>query len=212
MGFISKPDLVPEDESIEEEYCENNDEEKENSVQVQSFISDKMISEFHVKTREHSKSSLNLHQFLSFGKPLKDKKSIFKKNISFEDSKTIISLKQISNKDSLDLDDLPYSNVRDSILMDNGNGCEETICNLTLNSFIPMAENIYAEIFQGTTDKTKQTSLDTFSEDYEFQDAIDFVEDVSDKDSVLALSVINDENNADSFGAYDDNNIYNTLK
>lgn len=212
MEFIPKPDLVPEDDSIAEEYSESNDEEKENSVQVQSFISDKMISEFHVKTREHSKSSLNLHQFLNFGKPIKDKKAVFKKNISFEDSKTVFPLKQISHKDSLDLDDLPYSNVRDSILADSGDRCEESNCDLAIDSFIPTAENIYAEIFQGTTDKTRPTSSNTFAEDYEFQEAIDFVEDVSDKDSVFALPTANDETNADSFGAYEGSNIYNTLK
>lgn len=204
---------MPEDESIAEEFCESNDEEKENSVQVQSFISDKMISEFHVKTREHSKSSLNLHQFLNFGKPLKDKRSVFKKNISFDESKVVLPLKQTPHKDALDLDDLPYSSVRDSILVENGDRCEEANCDLTIDSLIPTAENIYAEIFQGTSsDKARQTSSDTFSEDYDFQEAIDFVEDVSDKDSVFALPNVNGGTNADSLGAYEDNNIYNTLK
>ncbi|KAL5282037.1 hypothetical protein ACFFRR_005355 [Megaselia abdita] len=172
VEFTSKPDIVPEDESIAEKYCKNNDEEKENGLQVQSFISEKMISEFHVKTREHSKSSLNLHQFLSFAKPLKDKK-VYKRNISFDHSKNVLSTKSIDRNDSFDLDDLPYSNVRDSILVDNIDRLEVTNCDAALNSFIPIAENIYAEIFQGTSEKNRHRN----SEDYELQEAINCVED-----------------------------------
>lgn len=213
VEFTSKPvpDLVPEDDSIQEEFCGTNQEEKENSGNVQSsYISDKMISEFHVKSREHSKSSVSLHQFLNFGKSSKDKK-VLKKNVSCEENHHEIEMFQhrILDKDALDIDDLPYSNVRDSILVEpttnDGFGKENRLPNRT----VAASENIYAEIFQEPVEKLEPTSsTEAIDDDYEFQDAIDIVEDVSDgNDSVFEVSNRNEEN----VGAFGDN-IYNTLK
>uniref|UniRef100_U5ENU1 Putative myosin-g heavy chain n=1 Tax=Corethrella appendiculata TaxID=1370023 RepID=U5ENU1_9DIPT len=135
----------------------------------QSFMTEKLYNEFHVKTKQYSKSSSSLHQLLHFAVPHKPSVYDMKKRpqhsaqfrekkkseevLSFEDLKNMhqdpdADDNEVQYRNGLDdsdlahdtsslsiLDDLPYSSVRDSIIVQ-----EETDIQR------PPSESIYAEI------------------------------------------------------------------
>lgn len=127
--FSNKPDLVNiEFESVSHEQRHNesqpstsadaNDDNQGTSLmslsnQQQSFISPKMYTEFHVKTKQHSKSSSSLHQLLHFAVPQKMNVNETKKQSTDAASKS----NRISFIEDNSYDDLPYSNVRDSLVL-----------------------------------------------------------------------------------------------
>lgn len=108
-----------------------------------SFISHKLYHEFHVKTKQHSKSSSSLHQLLR----RKDRKqpATVEERYPFEIKFERHDFPMFEPNDRQDdcsltvLDDLPYSSVRDSII------AVQTEQPDTPNS--RGSENIYAEIF-----------------------------------------------------------------
>ncbi|CAD7086262.1 unnamed protein product [Hermetia illucens] len=151
VDFVEKPDLVPENYSERngaDSQLELNDDRdtidtdltQSHTHQQQSFISEKMYSEFHVKTRQYSKSSSSLHQLLHFAVPSRmnivetKKHQLLAKSGS---SKDPFKDRAESNNKKLDfilnekvddanlrssttiIDDLPYSSVRDSLLPDD---------------------------------------------------------------------------------------------
>ncbi len=163
--FSNKPDLVNIDFELtstnhEQRYdnksqpgtsADANDNDASNSLmsqsnhhqhqqQHQSFISPKMYTEFHVKTKQHSKSSSSLHQLLHFAVPQKMNVNETKKQST--DASATAKSNRISFIEDNSYDDLPYSNVRDSLVMSepddivphNGNN-----------------ENIYSEICSDLT-------------------------------------------------------------
>ncbi|XP_055372152.1 putative uncharacterized protein DDB_G0277255 [Condylostylus longicornis] len=125
------------------------------------FISEKMYSEFHVKTKQYSKSSSSLHQLLHFAVPqkmnvvetkkVKPISSINSNKNEIENS--IRDLDLMPNSKQLDfligdpvsnnlnddyssttiIDDLPYSSVRDSLLVSEG--CTTSNHNMNADSF-----------------------------------------------------------------------------
>lgn len=109
-----------------------------------SFITEKLCTEFHVKTTNHSKSSSNLQQLLHFQVPQKmnihetPKKPIDQldepiKTINF----TMIPTTSID-------DDLPYSSVRDSLVYQPSVG--DNLMRSSSGNGHNQLENIYAEI------------------------------------------------------------------
>jgi hypothetical protein len=135
----------------------------------QSFISDKLFSEFHVKTKQYSKSSSHLHQLLNFAIPQRNEGAKKKAHQSPVRPQCPPLTLYAHNMDHLDIDgidlngdghreaaedlsmfdDLPYSSVRDSILLpdvDHGHKDQTHAVdvNAELNKTPP--ENIYAEI------------------------------------------------------------------
>lgn len=125
------------------------------------FFSDKLYSEFHVKTKQHSKSSSSLHQLLHLAKTSKqDTAAVARKDeerypfeIKFERKDVPMMFEPYERQDDCSLtilDDLPYSSVRDSIIMQEEEERE--------GSASPKApsENIYAELF--THDKNERES------------------------------------------------------
>lgn len=116
------------------------DSDQENSAaagnqQRQSFISEKLYNEFHVKTKNHSKSSSNLHQLLHFTVP--QKMTVHETKKPKEERHDEVDVEEVvvirppppttlplmmkpspTTELSLD-DDLPYSNVRDSLLVES---------------------------------------------------------------------------------------------
>ncbi|CAD6997992.1 unnamed protein product [Ceratitis capitata] len=65
-----KPDLLPHTDTISEAGTDIEDLENQDLL-PQSFITEKLYNEFHVKTRQYSKSSSSLHQLLNFSLPQK---------------------------------------------------------------------------------------------------------------------------------------------
>ncbi|XP_054083954.1 uncharacterized protein LOC105212045 [Zeugodacus cucurbitae] len=65
-----KPDLLPNTDTISEAGTDLEDLENQD-LMPQSFITEKLYNEFHVKTRQYSKSSSSLHQLLNFSLPQK---------------------------------------------------------------------------------------------------------------------------------------------
>uniref|UniRef100_A0A182K4U7 CABIT domain-containing protein n=1 Tax=Anopheles christyi TaxID=43041 RepID=A0A182K4U7_9DIPT len=154
------------------------------STNQQSFMTQKLYNEFHVKTKQYSKSSSSIQQLLhlagnghrSSGNNIElsgGKKSALKNRfrssttnhdevvLSFEDlrymnsvcdetEETVLKEKRITSKavslrepsttvsERTILDDLPYSSVRDSIVLQAGDSDQSS-------SSVP-AESIYAEI------------------------------------------------------------------
>uniref|UniRef100_A0A182W7N3 CABIT domain-containing protein n=1 Tax=Anopheles minimus TaxID=112268 RepID=A0A182W7N3_9DIPT len=213
----SKPDLVPpptvrtidddDDNASELTASELGDTiffPLRHSTNQQSFMTQKLYSEFHVKTKQYSKSSSSIQQLLhlagnanrsSSNELAGGKKSALKNRfrngssnhdrgsevvLSFEDlrymnsvcdeadERTVneprskdkrpktVSLREPSPAAATErtiLDDLPYSSVRDSIVMQGGDTCSE----LDSISALP-AESIYAEI---CTEQTGMASGDS---------------------------------------------------
>lgn len=129
--------------------CEDEDEadiEKDvmSFVNQKSFITEKLCSEFHVKTKNHSKSSSNLQQLLHFAVPQQMKVSETRKPIAVdprEQAIKTVDFAMLGSSTSFD-DDLPYSSVRDSLVF-------QTATNVladTNDVNASCAENIYAEI------------------------------------------------------------------
>ncbi|XP_017153304.1 uncharacterized protein LOC108162866 [Drosophila miranda] len=151
----------------------------------QSFITEKLYNEFHVKTRQYSKSSSSLHQMRHFSLPQKlqlheeaeqedrslmqlkaHQQSLTKQPVTGRRAaggvcllggglNNIPSPVPISPF-SLVEDDLPYSSVRDSLVMAS-DGCLQP--QVSVRSTAPLdytKENIYAEICPSHT-------VDTFS-------------------------------------------------
>lgn len=135
---------------------EENDAEKNvmSFVNQKSFITEKLCSEFHVKTKNHSKSSSNLQQLLHFSVPQKmNVNETRKQNADNSDPmeqpiKTIDFSMLGGSSTSFD-DDLPYSSVRDSLVFQPtaSTSDDHDIHPVTNNVNASCAENIYAEIF-----------------------------------------------------------------
>lgn len=137
----------------------NSNPKHQKVVTAKPFFSDKLYSEFHVKTKQHSKSSSSLHQLLHLGKtPKTSETQTTKKDeerypfeIKFEQKTDFPSMfEPYERQDDCSLtilDDLPYSSVRDSIIAQE----EE-------RSISPKApsENIYAELFTQQENDTKK--------------------------------------------------------
>ncbi|KAI8042607.1 uncharacterized protein LOC128263268 isoform X1 [Drosophila gunungcola] len=152
----------------------------------QSFITEKLYNEFHVKTRQYSKSSSSLHQLRLFALPQKlqlheaekekrhlmllkaQQQSLAKEPITGRRAAGGVCLLggglnhlPISPA-SLVEDDLPYSSVRDSLVISAGGCLRSEAANRPVPAVDYTKENIYAEIcpshtadtFSGTTQLT----------------------------------------------------------
>ncbi|XP_055632648.1 uncharacterized protein LOC129773113 isoform X2 [Toxorhynchites rutilus septentrionalis] len=135
----NKPDLVNNISLIDREPSDDMILESEDtlffpirsSAHQQSFMTQKLYSEFHVKTKQHSKSQSSIQHLLNLASPQRsnDSKQKSKANekkrseiiLSFEDLQSLSrdeELADISIRTQLSiLDDLPYSSVRDSIVI-----------------------------------------------------------------------------------------------
>nr|XP_019564995.2 uncharacterized protein LOC109433065 [Aedes albopictus]XP_029715435.1 uncharacterized protein LOC109433065 [Aedes albopictus] len=134
-----KPDLVNHLNMLERNNSEEILSDSEDTIffpirssaKQQSFMTEKLYSEFHVKTKQHSKSHSSIQHLLNLASPqrLSDSKNKSKANdkkrseiiLSFEDLQSLNREEEPAESShrtqwSL-LDDLPYSNVRDSIVM-----------------------------------------------------------------------------------------------
>ncbi|XP_060666807.1 uncharacterized protein LOC132798833 [Drosophila nasuta] len=152
----------------------------------QSFITEKLYNEFHVKTRQYSKSSSSLHQLRHFSLPQKmqlheterERRSLaqFKAEqqqlakepitgrraaggVSLLGGLVALSPAALLSPTSLVEDDLPYSNVRDSLVLSSLGSVPASAAPQA--TVAPIAvdytkENIYAEICASHT-------CDTFS-------------------------------------------------
>lgn len=134
-----KPDLVNHLNMIERNNSEEILSDSEDTIffpirssaKQQSFMTEKLYSEFHVKTKQHSKSHSSIQHLLNLASPqrLNDSKNKSKANdkkrseiiLSFEDLQSLNreeDLAESSHRTQWSLlDDLPYSNVRDSIVL-----------------------------------------------------------------------------------------------
>ncbi|XP_055540190.1 uncharacterized protein LOC129726936 [Wyeomyia smithii] len=134
----TKPDLVNNINLIEQNQSEEVMSESEDtlffpirSANQQSFMTQKLYSEFHVKTKQHSKSQSSIQHLLNLASPQrsqdgKNKLKLCDKKrseivLSFEDLQSLTRDEELSNDGLLRtqlniLDDLPYSSVRDSIV------------------------------------------------------------------------------------------------
>ncbi|XP_075149121.1 imaginal disc development protein B4 [Haematobia irritans] len=183
-----KPDLLPTHhttDTISESGTDIEDLENREPLQT-SFITEKLYNEFHVKTKQYSKSSSSLHQLLNFSLPQKlhigeNKKSLAQlknqmgskagdKRLDFNVGEPITGrraagglslLGHNSNSQNTSMmlplsptsfieDDLPYSSVRDSLILSSDEGSPPDIqadtMGHTLNFLDYTKENIYAEI------------------------------------------------------------------
>lgn len=139
--------------------CEDEEEgEEENGIEKnvmsfvnqKSFITEKLCSEFHVKTKNHSKSSSNLQQLLHFSVPQKMNVNETRKPKAVDTDPLEQPIKTItmlgSSATSFD-DDLPYSSVRDSLVFQPAaSTSDENDIQSDANVNASCAENIYAEI------------------------------------------------------------------
>lgn len=121
------------------------EESKEDFINQKSFITEKLCSEFHVKTKNQSKSSVNLQHLLHFSVPKKMNVNETRKNL--DDSPDITtSMKAIDFANMVATtcidDDLPYSSVRDSLVYQPAVDDDA----LSNSAHGGNAENIYAEI------------------------------------------------------------------
>lgn len=123
-----------------------------------TFISDKLFNEFHVKTKQNSKSSSSIHQLLHLGKsPRPEANKKCEERYPFEihfERKDFPMFEPNERQDDCSLtvlDDLPYSSVRDSIIMQDQerSGTPKT-----------PSENIYAEIFTQHHEKLQDQEID----------------------------------------------------
>lgn len=166
--YPMKPDLVNIDFALEnggianidnnmdEAHSTEDDGNMMNFVNQKSFITEKLCTEFHVKTKNHSKSSSNLQQLLHFSVPQKMNVNEKRKNPIETNllNKPIKPMKQIDFSTEIPTtsidDDLPYSSVRDSLVYQPAIDDDAIAMNNNNNS---TSENIYAEICpeSGTT-------------------------------------------------------------
>lgn len=189
-----KPDLLPNTDTISEAGTDLEDLENQDLL-PQSFITEKLYNEFHVKTRQYSKSSSSLHQLLNFSLPQKmqlhdNKRSLAQ--LKHNGNNGLLATKSVAGDRRLDfnigepvtgrraagglsllagngglshssnhtalaspltptslIDDLPYSSVRDSLVLSSDESASENptgnICQ-ALNMIDYNKENIYAEI------------------------------------------------------------------
>ncbi|XP_017068031.1 LOW QUALITY PROTEIN: uncharacterized protein LOC108105803 [Drosophila eugracilis] len=177
-----RPDLLAShnhNDAISEAGTELEDVENQ-TPPPQSFITEKLYNEFHVKTRQYSKSSSSLHQLRHFSLPQK-----LQLHEAEKEKRNLMLLKaqqQSMGKEpitgrraaggvcllggglnhlpispaSLVEDDLPYSSVRDSLVI-SGEGClRSESANRPVSAVDYTKENIYAEICPSHT-------VDTFS-------------------------------------------------
>lgn len=134
-----KPDLVNHLNMIERDHSEEILSDSEDTIffpirsstNQQSFMTEKLYSEFHVKTKQHSKSHSSIQHLLNLASPqrLSDSKNKSKGHdkkrseiiLSFEDLRSLNRDEELADSSHRTqwsiLDDLPYSNVRDSILI-----------------------------------------------------------------------------------------------
>lgn len=98
-----------------------------------------MYTEFHVKTKQHSKSSSSLHQLLHFAVPQKMNVNETKKQSTDAPTKS----NRISFIEDNSYDDLPYSNVRDSLVLSEP---DEIVQHNGNHHHHHHNENIYSEI------------------------------------------------------------------
>lgn len=197
----------------------DNDDDHESSVnQQQSFISQKLYSEFHVKTRQHSKSSSSLHQLLHFTVPQKMTINETVKSHTvdpIETNELNISkfLEQSNESSNLTFEDeLPYSNVRDSLLMNENDSYTNT------DNF--HTENIYAEICQDNSlinnrHNMNEVSVVSTSSPITHHNNHNSIGNIT---GSIRISISNDQfnagatNNNSTILIKHDDNIYNTIK
>lgn len=148
-----KPDLVNNISLSEREEVLSESEDTiffpiRSSATQQSFMTHKLYSEFHVKTKQHSKSQSSIQHLFNLASPQKlqdgKNKSKDKKRseivLSFEDLQSLNREEDLAEGSSSQrnqlsiLDDLPYSSVRDSIVFQES------------EPRTPVSESIYAEI------------------------------------------------------------------
>lgn len=152
-GAIDAANQLTEMDECEDEEEENEIEKNVMSfVNQKSFITEKLCSEFHVKTKNHSKSSSNLQQLLHFSVPQKMNVNETRKPNAddidpMEQPIKTIDFAMLGSSTSFD-DDLPYSSVRDSLVFQPAasTGDENDILPGTNNVNASCGENIYAEI------------------------------------------------------------------
>lgn len=182
-----------------------------------SFITEKLCSEFHVKTRNHSKSSTNLQQLLHFSVPQKMNVNETKKDFADETEITTtmkaIDFASMVATTCID-DDLPYSSVRDSLVYQPA--IEEDALSCSINGAQGNSENIYAEI---CTEASAQNGSDNISIR---NGSINGV--VSSSRSAIRISVSSSTSNSFEVGSSSvrhssidsststSDNIYNTIK
>lgn len=193
---LRKPDLLASHhttDTISEAGTDIEDMENREPLQT-SFITEKLYNEFHVKTKQYSKSSSSLHQLLNFSLPQKmqigeNKRSLaqlkhqhsnhhhnnnnrsFDKRLEFNigepvtgrraagglnllghhtQSQNTSSLLTPLTPSSLIEDDLPYSSVRDSLILSSDEGSPPDVPAGTIRQALHLIdytkENIYAEI------------------------------------------------------------------
>ncbi|XP_017047803.2 uncharacterized protein LOC108092656 [Drosophila ficusphila] len=190
-----RPDLLAShnhSDAISEAGTELEDVENQ-TPPPQSFITEKLYNEFHVKTRQYSKSSSSLHQLRHFSLPQK-----LQLHEAAEKEKRHLMLLKAQQQSlvkvpitgrraaggvcllggglnhvpilppSLVEDDLPYSSVRDSLVI-SGDGClRSDSANRPVPALDYTKENIYAEIcpshtadtFSGATQSTQMPDDD----------------------------------------------------
>lgn len=134
------------DSTMDEFHSTDHDGNMMNFGNQKSFITEKLCTEFHVKTKNHSKSSSNLQQLLRFSVPQKmnvneNRKNSIETNVLNKPMKQIDCSTEIPTT-SID-DDLPYSSVRDSLVYQPAIDDDAIAMNNNNNS---TSENIYAEI------------------------------------------------------------------
>ncbi|XP_065358104.1 uncharacterized protein B4 [Calliphora vicina] len=189
---LRKPDLLASHhttDTISEAGTDIEDMENREPLQT-SFITEKLYNEFHVKTKQYSKSSSSLHQLLNFSLPQKmqigeNKRSLaqlknqsnhnnnnrsFDKRLEFNIGEPVTgrraagglsllghhsqsqntSLMSPLTPSSFIEDDLPYSSVRDSLILSSDEGSPPDVPTGNIRQALHLLdytkENIYAEI------------------------------------------------------------------
>lgn len=156
---ISRPDLVPVDiETVSDLTVERTDNESTGEDRSlisfsnhQSFISEKLLNEFHVKTKQHSKSSSHLHNLLHFSVPQKMNISETPPRKATQEvgskPEGAIVLPPFEYSQMSIEDEMPYSNVRDT-LIDAANNASQQPLHISGSRSVDFVqpENIYAEI------------------------------------------------------------------
>lgn len=164
-GIDATNQLTEMDECDEDE--EENEIEKNvmSFVNQKSFITEKLCSEFHVKTKNHSKSSSNLQQLLHFSVPQKMNVSETRKPNAIDADPMEQPIKtadfsMLGSSTSFD-DDLPYSSVRDSLVFQPTatTSDENDVPPDTCNANASCVENIYAEICAESLSNDHQRSI-----------------------------------------------------
>ncbi|XP_055851643.1 uncharacterized protein LOC129915942 isoform X2 [Episyrphus balteatus] len=173
VDLVGKPDLLPKNFTESNDTMNDHEQDYDGDGDVenkppQSFITQKLYTEFYVKTRQYSKSSSSLHQLLHFSVPqkmnvietknknqLKEPKTPTSKKLEFNIGEEVTTTGFNAASPSAILDDLPYSSVRDSLLLSSDESsnelCSPNPANMALNLIDHTKENIYAEICHGDT-------------------------------------------------------------